>query len=405
MNILGKKVIIIGGGPAGLIAADTLSAAGMAVAVYEQKPTLARKFLMAGRGGLNITHSEPMTNFLSRYREAAPYLTPAIHAFPPEKLRDFCAALGEETFIGSSGRVFPKSFKASPLLRAWIKRMESQGVSFHLNHRWIGWNAHQDMIFEMPDGTTKTDKADACLLAVGGASWPKLGSDARWTSILQADNIQLHAFSPSNCGFKVAWSDLFRQKYAGTPVKSITLHIDDLESSGDMMITDYGIEGGAVYALSAPIRNSLKTNARTIVYCDLQPNISEAEIQQRLHHPRRKQSFSTYLKKSVGLPSVAIGLIQEYKIAHTIEETSETLAHLIKNFPVTVSDTAGIDRAISSAGGVCFSAVDENLMLRQKAGVFVAGEMLDWEAPTGGYLLQACFSTGLWAAQAIIRWL
>lgn len=397
---------VIGGGPAGLIAAETLAAAraGLEVVVFDHMPTLGRKFLMAGRGGLNLTHSEPLTRFLARYREAAPMLSAAIEAFPPDALRAWCESLGQPVFVGTSGRVFPEAMKASPLLRAWRARLVSLGVRFSLRQRWIGWDESGALRFEGTGGAVSTVRPAATILALGGASWPRLGSDGGWADILRARGIAVAPLRPANCGFTVAWSEHLRTRFAGTPLKRIALSFGGETVRGEAMITARGIEGGAVYALAAPIRDTLAVGREAVVHIDLRPDLSPAESARRLSVPRRKQSLASFLRKTLGLAPAAIALLHETK-GTGLPAEPEALARRIKSVPLRLSAPFPIERAISSAGGIAFAELDEWLMLRRLPGMFAAGEMLDWEAPTGGYLLQACFATGIRAAQGALRWI
>lgn len=393
-----KTVLIIGGGPAGLMAAERLSAQGILTAVYDRKPSVGRKFLMAGRGGLNLTHSENLEKFIARYGAQGQILAPLIQAFPPDALRMWCEGLGEETFVGSSGRVFPKSFKASPLLREWIARLEKQGVVFHLNHDWQGWDGDV-CLFQTPGGAKRV-QADAVLLALGGASWPRLGSDGSWVKILQKDNVNVSPLKPANCGFGVQWSDFFKNKFAGHPIKSITATAGDQRAQGEMIITLQGLEGGVIYALSRALRDGAP------LHIDLKPDLDVEAVTMRLAKSRGRESLSNHLRRTLGLSPAAIGLLMECPDRVQLGQyDAGKLATLIKNYPVSVTEPLGIERAISTTGGVSFDALDENLMLRVRPGVFLAGEMLDWEAPTGGYLLQASFATGVHAAQGIMKWL
>lgn len=385
-------VAIIGAGPAGLIAADILSAAGRSVVVIERIPSVARKFLMAGRGGLNLTHSEDSTRFLTRYGEAAPHLRPILEAFTPSDLIAWTESLGQETFIGSSGRVFPKAMKASPLLRALLRRLNDCGVSIHTNTTWLGWSGDGALRFS---GAIQSLTPSATLLALGGASWPKLGSDGAWASILAARGVGLAPFKPTNVGFNVAWSEHFRSRFAGQPLKSIALRHDEYAVRGEAMITQYGIEGGAIYALSPALRD----HAPLILEIDLRPALTRAEIEAKLTKAKSGDSLSSTLRKTLGLAPIAIGLLHENGPP---PRSPAELAALIKAVPIRLESAQGLERAISSAGGVAWSAVDANLELRAIANVYAAGEMLDWEAPTGGYLLQASFATGVHAARAIL---
>lgn len=396
-------VAVIGGGPAGLIAAEKLAEAGIRVIVYDRKPSLARKFLMAGRGGLNLTHSEDLTRFLARYGASERHLAPFIGTFTPASLREWCEGLGEAVFVGSSGRVFPKSMKASPLLRAWQLRLAKLGVEFCLQFEWRGWNDKGALVFVNAEGIEETTVPSATLLALGGASWPRLGSDGSWTKYLTDKGIAVSPLRPSNCGFTVNWSDVFRSKYSGQPIKPVVLSFGGQRIAGEAMLTEKGIEGGAVYALSAPLREMIAKAGSAVLHIDLKPGLEDAELTVRLQEPRRGRSLSNFLRQEVALSPAAIGLLQENQCAKTL--SAAELAALIKSFPVELKGTFEIDRAISSAGGIAWDEVDGNLMLRKHKGMFAAGEMLDWEAPTGGYLLQACFSTGVAAAHGIMLYL
>ncbi len=395
---MSKTIAIIGGGPGGLMAAEVLATAGQSVTVFERKPTLGRKFLMAGRGGLNITHSEPMDKFIARYAEAADWLKPAIERFTPAHLRAWCEALGEETFVGTSGRVFPKALKASPLLRAWSKRLTAQGVQFKMQHDWQGWNAAGELLFN-----GAPFKADVTVLALGGASWPKLGSDGSWAAHLRAKGISVTPFAPANSGFLMPWSETFASRFAGQPLKPVTLSIGEQSVQGEIMLTQMGIEGGAVYALSSRIRKAIEANGSAQLNIDLRPGVLPDELAARLAAGQGSQSFSTYLKKVAGLTPAAASLVHEVTTAEQRKALSPTaLAQLIKNLPLKTTQAAGLERAISSAGGIAHAEVDENFMLKKLPGVYAIGEMLDWEAPTGGYLLQATFSTAVKAATSIL---
>ncbi len=399
---MSHRIAIVGGGPAGLIAAEHLAGRGHAVTLYDRMPSLGRKFLLAGRGGLNLTHSEPLDAFLARYREAAPALDPMIHAFPPDALRDWCHGLGEETFVGSSGRVFPRSFKASPLLRAWLRRLGALGVGFQPGHQWTGWADDGSIRFATDRGEV-TVSADAVLLALGGASWPRLGSDGGWVPLLEGRGVAVGPLRPSNVGVEVPWSEVLRARFAGMPLKRIALSAGDERARGEAVITDVGLEGGAVYALSAPIRAAIDRDGFTTLHIDLRPDLAEAAIAAKLTAARKGESFGNRLRKQLALPPVAAALLQEAD-REAPRFAPERLAALVKAVPLTVTGLRPIDRAISSAGGVRWSALDANLMLRRVPGVFCAGEMLDWEAPTGGYLLQGCFASGLAAARGMEQW-
>ena len=397
-------VAVIGAGPAGLTAAEVLAAAGTRVTVYDHMPSIGRKLLMAGRGGLNLTHSEPLERFLARYGAAEPKLRAAIAAFPPDAVRAWCEGLGETTFVGSSGRVFPTVLKASPLLRAWLRRLDLLKVAFALRHRWTGWDAHGAMTFAAPAGTVAIRPA-AAVLALGGASWPRLGSDGTWVDILEKAGIAVTALAPANCGFVVKWSDIFRLRFEGAPLKRIAVGFAGESVRGEAVVTATGLEGGAIYALSAPLREAIARTGAAVITIDLRPDLDQDAIAARLA-TRGKQSQSTFLRKAVALSPPAIGLFHEALAANRGAATTPgALAALIKAVPVRLIAPAPITRAISTAGGVSFDEVDERFMLRRKPGVFVAGEMLDWEAPTGGYLLQGCFSTGAAAGRGALAWM
>jgi uncharacterized flavoprotein (TIGR03862 family) len=398
---------IIGAGPAGLMAAEVLAQGGAKVTVFDAMPSAGRKFLMAGRGGLNLTHGEPLPAFLARYREAAARLEPAISAFPPDRLRQWSEALGQPTFVGSSGRVFPQSFKASPLLRAWLRRLDSQGVRFAFRHRWTGWDKDNRLVFQTPDGE-RVIEAGATVLALGGASWPRLGSDGVWTELPAAKGITISPLRPANCGFTVAWSDVFRDRFEGQPLKGAAFGFGHQTIRGEAIVTRAGIEGGAIYALSAELREAIAQTGEAQLQVALRPDLATDELATRLSTPRGKQSFSNFLRKAVNLSPVAIGLVQEAVIASgrsPVTLSSRELAELVNALPIRLTGTAPIARAISTAGGIALDELDEAFMLRRLPGVFAAGEMLDWEAPTGGYLLQASFATGAAAGKGALGWL
>ena len=389
------------------MAAEVIAAAGGPVTVYDHMPTMGRKLLMAGRGGLNLTHSEPLDRLTGRYGPAASRLGPMIGAFPPAALRDWCESLGQPTFVGTSGRVFPVGFKASPLLRAWLHRLNRLGVSFVVRHRWLGWDDAGRLIFQGPDRRLDYVKADATVLALGGASWPRLGSDGLWVPILTGHGIPVTPLRPANCGFVVPWSDVFRRRFAGQPLKPVTLSFRGATLHGEAMVTARGLEGGALYALSAALREAIAVDGGATLTLDLRPGLSAGELGRRLQAPRGSQSLSTALRKAGGLAPVAIGLIREVAGADigSARVGADALAALIKALPLALTATGPIERAISTAGGLALDGLDECRMLRGKPGVFAAGEMLDWEAPTGGYLLQGTFSTAVAAARGVLAWL
>lgn len=397
-------IAIIGAGPAGLIAAERLAQAGHRVALYERMPSPARKFLLAGRGGLNLTHSEPLDGFLDRYGEARDWLKPAIRAFPPEALRDWADGLGAESFVGSSGRVFPKAMKASPLLRAWLARLDGLGARLHSGRLWTGWDESDALRFTTRDGTVETLRPTATLLALGGASWPRLGSDGGWQEILAAKGVAIAPLRPANAGFSVDWSALMRERFAGVPLKRIALSFAGRRVTGEAMIDANGIEGGAIYALSGPLRETIARSGHADLAVDLRPDLDEAALAARLARRRAGETLSNHLRKAAGLSPVAIAVLRE-AAGGPLPAEPAALARLIKTASLRLTGTAPITRAISTAGGIRAEEIDAGFMLKRLPGVFVAGEMLDWEAPTGGYLLQACFATGVAAAAGIERFL
>lgn len=389
------------------MAADVLSAVGAAVTIYDRMPSVGRKFLLAGRGGLNLTHSEALDLFLSRYGEARPHLEVAIRRFPPETLRAFSEQLGQQTFVGSSGRVFPKALKASPLLRAWLRALDARGVALRLRHHWRGWNEAGELVFDSPAGAV-ISKPDATVLALGGMSWPRLGSDGAWVDVLRAQGIAIAPLQPANVGFEVAWTERFRSEFAGQPLKNVALMFEGTTVRGEAIITRDGVEGGAIYALSAPLREAILRDGAALLKISLKPDLDRSALAARLERPRGKQSFSNFLRKRLGLPTVAIALLNEVALSTAAKLPSlsaAALADLINDLPVQLVGVRPVERAISTAGGIRFAELDDHLMLRRRPGVFVAGEMLDWEAPTGGYLLQACFATGAAAARGALEWL
>ena len=398
-------VAIIGGGPAGLMAAEVLSQAGVRVDLYDGMPSVGRKFLLAGVGGMNITHSEAYPAFLSRYAERAPQIAPLLRSFDADALCRWIHDLGIETFIGSSGRVFPTDMKAAPLLRAWLKRLRDSGVVIHTRHRWLGWDERGALRINSPEGE-KTLKPDATLLALGGGSWSRLGSDGAWMLPLEQRGVGLAPLQPSNCGFEVqAWSELLVSKFAGAPLKNIAIGLnDDIPRLGECVITATGIEGSLIYALSAPMREAINAHGSATIHIDMLPGRPVDKIQAALSKPRGSRSMSKHLHSQVGIDGVKAALLRELTDAATFADPA-LLARAIKALPVTLVKTRPLDEAISSAGGVTFEALDEQLMLKALPGVFCAGEMLDWEAPTGGYLLTGCFASGRAAGLGIVQWL
>ncbi len=401
--MLQKKVIIVGGGPAGLMSAQIIASAGHQVKIYDAMPNFGRKFLLAGRGGLNLTHSQSFEKFVKNYFENQDWLEPCIKEFDANDLQKWCHELGQETFIGSSGRVFPKSMKTSPLLRNWLRKLDNLGVKFFPNHQWLGFD-NQDLIFKNRENNLIHEKSDATLLALGGASWPQLGSNGKWVDILSNYDIKISKLEPANCGLIVNWSDYFKQKFAGTPLKSIAITHNNITHKGEFVITKNGIEGNAVYALSSYLRETIKKDGKAILYLDLRPEMSLENLEKKLAI-QNKKSFSNYLQKA-GFANYTNSLLRELIGLDKINNAnSHDLANYLKNLPITLIATSDINRAISSAGGIKKESFDDNFMLKNLAGVFVAGEMLDWEAPTGGYLLQACFSTAIRASKGVLKFL
>ena len=383
------------------MAAEQIAAAGFAVTVYDRMPSVGRKFLMAGRGGLNLTHSEDLDRFLTRYGASAGHLEPFLRAFPPEALRRWSEDLGQPTFVGSSGRVFPQSFKASPLLRAWLGRLSALGVTIRARQAFAGFRPDGAPMMTAEGGAPEPVAADAYVLAFGGASWPRLGSTGAWAPLLSDRGVDVRPLVAANCGFETRWSEMFATRFAGTPLKTIALSFEGETVRGEAVVTARGVEGGAVYALSGRLRDAIAARGHAVVQIDLRPDMPRADLAGRLARPRAGQSTATFLRKAAGLTPVAIALLRE--ISRELPAEPHALAALVKALPLPLDAPSPIARAISSAGGVAFAACDEGLMLRDLPGVFVCGEMLDWEAPTGGYLLQACFSTGFAAGRAAVR--
>jgi len=390
-----RTIAVVGSGPAGLMAAEVIARSGARVTVFEHMPSAGRKLLMAGRGGLNLTHSEPADRFAARYGAAETWMAPLLTAFPPSAAIAWCEGLGQPTFVGSSGRVFPKAMKASPLLRAWLGRLAGLGVRLVTRARWTGWTADHALAFA--DG--QAFAADATVLALGGASWPRLGSDGAWTALMP--DIAISPLRPANCGFTVQWSDAFRGRHAGQPVKNIALSFMGRTVRGEALIDVHGIEGGAIYALAQPIRHAVETAGSAVLFLDLRPDVQETALAERLSAPNGKASLSSVLRKRAGLSPVAIGLVQEALHAGV----GAPLPTLIKALPLKLGAPFDLSRAISTAGGIALGELDERLMLRRRPGVFAAGEMLDWEAPTGGYLLQGCLASGFAAGHGALDWL
>lgn len=410
---LSCAAVVIGAGPAGLMAAEVLAQAGVRVDVFDAMPSVGRKFLLAGKGGLNLTHAESEDLLRTRYREARLSLTPALTAFGPAALRAWAQGLGITTFVGTSGRVFPQEMKAAPMLRAWLQRLRRQGVRFHMRHRWTGWTPQGALCFTAPEGMREV-QTQVTVLALGGASWSRLGSDGAWVPWLQAQGVEVAELQPSNCGFDAPWSEHFRDRFQGAPLKSVALEWEEWQEGladapvrrrqlGEFVITATGVEGSLIYAASAALRDSLGRRGQATCWVDLLPARSAEFVLAEVARGRGTRSLSTHLKSRLGLDGVKMGLLHE-KLTREQMLDAPTLARVIKALPIELVAPRPIDEAISSAGGVCFSALDEHLMLRQHPGVFCAGEMLDWEAPTGGYLLTACFATGLRAGEGAARW-
>jgi uncharacterized flavoprotein (TIGR03862 family) len=398
-----KSVAVIGGGPAGLMAAEIISGHNVNVDVYDSMLSVGRKFLMAGKGGLNITHSEPFEQFVSRYGKRRANIEPLLNIFGPEELRQWALGLGIETFVGTSGRVFPLGMKASPLLRAWLKRLSDSGVTFHLRHKWTGWLPDRSLRFATPDGETGV-KPDATVLVLGGGSWSRLGSDGAWTSWLRQAGAAVEPLRPSNCGFDVAWSTHFRERFEGHPIKSVVLSFEPFHRQGEFIVTKEGVEGSLIYSASALLRDEIEARGKAVIMLDLAPDRSHEWLIERLSRSRGSRSMASHIEKTVNITGVKAGLLREF-LSKEDFWSLQPLAHFIKNLPVPLIGTRPLDEAISSAGGVRFESLDEHLMLRSMPGVFCAGEMLDWEAPTGGYLITACMASGYVAGQGVLKWL
>lgn len=398
-------VVVIGGGPAGLMAAETLAAAGLAVELFDAMPSVGRKFLLAGVGGMNITHAEDQAAFRQRYRERETGVSLWLDDFDSDALRRWIHELGIDTFVGTSGRVFPTDMKAAPLLRAWLHRLRGQGVRLHTRSRWLGWDAEGRLRLATPDGE-RSVQAQACVLALGGGSWPRLGSDGAWQRLLAEQGVELRPLAPANCGFEVAgWSDFLKSRHAGAPIKPAALALPgQAPRQGEFVLTASGIEGSLVYALSAEIRAAIVRNGQATLTLDLSPQRDLADLSRALARPRGSQSLANHLRRHAGIDGARAALLRELAPAKAFQDMTR-LAQTCKALPLTVVRPRPLAEAISSAGGVPLEVLDEGLMLRQLPGVFCAGEMLDWEAPTGGYLLTACFASGRAAGQGVLRWL
>ena len=384
------------------MAAETLATAGLSVDLYDAMPSVGRKFLLAGKGGLNLTHSEPLSTFIRRYGCQSARFSPWLAQFGPDEMRNWAAGLGIQTFVGSSGRVFPSEMKAAPLLRAWVRRLRELGVRLHPRHRWTGRTADGVLTFDTPCGPVHT-RPNATILALGGASWPQLGSDGAWTSALASIGQPIAPLKPANMGFLINWSS-HMAKYFGSPVKNIALTFQGQRLKGEIMLTDYGVEGGAIYALSAPLRDQVLQDGQAILMVDLKPDLNANAIEQQLRKPRERLSQSNVLRKALHLTPAAIALLRETATPDTWADLT-ALSHVVKAAPLRLNGVRSIGEAISTAGGVCFEGLDDSLMARNHPGLFFAGEMLDWEAPTGGYLLTACLASGKVAGKAALTWL
>ena len=403
-----KRVAVIGGGPAGLMAAEVLGAGGVQVDLYDAMPSVGRKFLLAGKGGMNITHSEPYDAFVSRYGGREQQVSRWLQDFDAAAVREWIHSLGVETFVGSSGRVFPTDMKAAPLLRAWLHRLRESGVRFHMRHRWLGWRGDR-LLIAAPEGEREVD-ADAVILALGGASWARLGSDGAWVPLLQERAVDVAPLRPANCGFDVDWSEHFSSRHAGEPLITVAVSARDAHGQmerrrGQFVVTQTGVEGSLMYALSAPLRDQIDVEGSTTIWLDLLPDLSAERVLDEVSRPRGARSMSSHLQSRLGIKGVKSGLLHECLSKQDFTDAA-TLAAAIKHLPVTLRRARPIDEAISSAGGVRFDAMDpQSGMLRALPGVFVAGEMVDWEAPTGGYLLTACFASARAAASGALAWL
>jgi uncharacterized flavoprotein (TIGR03862 family) len=398
------KAIVIGAGPAGLMTAEVLAYAGVAVAVFDAMPSAGRKFLMAGKSGLNLTHAEAAERFVTRYRDRSEWVAAWLREFDANALRDWARNLGVDTFVGSSGRVFPADMKSAPLLRAWLHRLRAAGVRFHMRHRWLGWDG-DNLLFATPDGNAKVGAGGtALILALGGGSWSKLGSDGAWVPLLRERSIKVAPLRPANCGFDVAWSEHFRTKFSGQPVKSVVTSFDGKQKQGEFVITTHGVEGGLIYAFSAALRDVIEAQGNATLQLDLAPGKSLERLTKEIAHPRGARSMASHLQSRAGIAGVKAGLLRECAAKSDYEDPAR-LAAAIKALPLRLVSPRPLEEAISSAGGVTAESLDTQLMLKALPGVFCAGEMLDWEAPTGGYLLTACFASGRAAGQGALAWL
>jgi uncharacterized flavoprotein (TIGR03862 family) len=403
-----KSVAVIGGGPAGLMAAEMLVNDGLRVDLYDAMPSAGRKFLVAGKGGLNLTHSEPFEQFLTRYGTRRPYLEPLLIDFGPEQLRLWTRGLGFETFVGTSGRVFPVGMKTAPILRLWLERLRLGGVDFHQRHKWLGWNADNSLRFETPAGEISV-QTDAVILALGGGSWPQTGSTGAWLPLLTGRGVAVAPLKPSNCGFDVAWTGHFQSRFAGYPLKSVVLSFTDSKGNafhqqGEFIVTETGVEGSLIYTCSALLRDEIEASGQAVICLDLAPGWTHEKLVERLARPRGSRSISSHLEKAVGIKGIKAGLLWEFVPKIDFGDAVK-LAAAIKDLPVPLIAPRPLEEAISSAGGVVFEELDDHLMIRSLPGVFCAGEMLDWEAPTGGYLLTACFASGRAAGLGVLEWL
>ncbi len=408
INLQSRTVAVIGGGPAGLMAAEALSRGGVRVELFDAMPSLGRKFLLAGKGGLNLTHAEPLEPFLSRYGARRAEIAPLLAAFGADDLRGWARELGVETFVGSSGRVFPVEKKAAPLLRAWLHRLRQAGVKFHVRHRWQGWDEGGALRFATPHGEQRVEAA-AVVLALGGGSWAKLGSDGAWLPVLEQRGVAVARLRPANCGFDVGWSEHFRSRFAGQPVKPVVAAFTDtsgveIRKQGEFVVTENGVEGSLIYALSAPLRDTIESRGSATLSLDLAPGWELPRLTEALAHPRGSRSLSSHIQSRAGIKGVKMGLLREVVTANDFADPTR-LAAALKALPLALSSPRPLDEAISSAGGVKFEGLDERLMIRALPGVFCAGEMLDWEAPTGGYLLTGCFASGRAAGLGALEWL